>query len=111
MADVIGNGEERIQQLEQQLEMEKQKYRIISGMVKCGLWEYTVSTGILVQCRLGEGMGEKDRLRIQNFRESLLNAGLVYEEDLPVFDLNARCHADQFIGPRQDRFNDPAAIG
>ena len=86
MADVIGNGEERVKQLEQQLEMEKQKYRIISGMVKCGLWEYTVSTGILVQCRLGEGMGEKDRLRIQNFRESLLSAGLIYEEDLPVFD-------------------------
>ncbi|MBO4280778.1 MAG: GGDEF domain-containing protein, partial [Lachnospiraceae bacterium] len=93
MADVIGNGEERIQQLEQQLEMEKQKYRIISGMVKCGLWEYTVSTGVLVQCRLGEGMGEKDRLLIRNFRESLLSAGLVYEADLPVFD--ALCNSLQ----------------
>ena len=31
MANVIGNGEERIQELEQQLEMEKQKYRIIKG--------------------------------------------------------------------------------
>lgn len=80
------NGEKRIQQLEQQLEIERQKYRIISGMVKCGLWEYTVSTGILVQCRLGEGMGEKDRLRIANFRESMLNAGLIYADDLPVFE-------------------------
>lgn len=82
----MANGEERIQQLEQELEIEKQKYRIISGMVKCGLWEYTVSTGILVQCRLGEGMGEKDRLRITNFREMMLTSGLVYQEDMPAFD-------------------------
>lgn len=80
------NGEERIQELEQQLEIEKQKYRIISGMVKCGLWEYTVSTGILVQCRLGEGMGEKDRLRIPHFRESMLSAGLIVPEDMGVFE-------------------------
>lgn len=86
MADTNANGAERIQQLEQELEIEKQKYRIISGMVKCGLWEYTVSTGILVQCRLGDGMGEKDRLRIPNFRESMLNSGLIVEADLPVFD-------------------------
>ena len=38
MANVIGNGEERIQELEQQLEMEKQKYRIcvISVGAYCG---------------------------------------------------------------------------
>lgn len=84
------NDEKRIRELQEELEIERQKYRIISGMVTCGLWEYTVSTGILVQCRLGEGMGEKDRLRIPNFRTNMLTSGLIYEEDIPVFETLCR---------------------
>ena len=90
MANTNQNGEQRIQELQQELELDRQKYRIISGMVTCGLWEYTVSTGILVQSRLGEGMGEKDRLRIPNFRNNMLASGLIYEEDIAIFETLCR---------------------
>ena len=76
---------ERIRELEQELERERAKYRIIVGMVRCGLWEYTIATGELVQSRRMEGVAPNDMLRIPHFRETMSKSGLIAREDAGVF--------------------------
>ncbi|MBR7021648.1 MAG: diguanylate cyclase [Lachnospiraceae bacterium] len=76
---------ERIRELEQELEHQKAKYRIISGMVQCGLWEYGIATGELVQSRRVEGMAPGDRLRIPDFRRTMSESGLIAKEDAEIF--------------------------
>ena len=76
---------ERIRELEEELERQKTKYRIIAGMVRCGLWEYTVATDELVQSKRVEGIAPNDMLRIKGFRETMLASGLIAKEDEEVF--------------------------
>ena len=87
---------ERIRELEQELEQQKAKYRIISGMVQCGLWEYGIATGELVQSRRVEGMAPGDRLRIPDFRRTMSESGLIAKEDAEIF--SALCDSAQAIG-------------
>ena len=54
-------------------------------MVQCGLWEYVIATGELVQSRRVEGMSPDDRLRIPNFRQTMGESGLIVKEDADVF--------------------------
>ena len=72
--------------LEEELERQKTKYRIIAGMVRCGLWEYNIAADELVQSKRVEGIAPNDMLRIKGFRETMLNSGLIAPEDREVFD-------------------------
>ena len=76
----------RIKELEEELERQKTKYRIIAGMVRCGLWEYNIAEDELVQSKRVEGIAPNDMLRIKGFRETMLASGLIAKEDREVFD-------------------------
>ncbi len=86
MDETNRNGNQRIKELERLLMLERQKYRIISGMVKCGLWEYNVATGELCQSRRADGAKTAEGLRIPHFRKTMRECGLIVPADLPVFD-------------------------
>ncbi len=82
----IEEEKQRIRELEQELEQQRAKYRIISGMVHCGLWEYNIASGELEQSRSVEGMASRDVLRIPSFRTTMEQSGLVAEEDRDIFE-------------------------
>ncbi|MBQ6661773.1 MAG: diguanylate cyclase [Lachnospiraceae bacterium] len=79
------NDQERIRELELELERQKARYRIISGMVQCGLWEYVIATGELVQSKRVEGVAPGDALRIPKFRETMSASGLIADDDAAAF--------------------------
>ena len=64
---------------------EKERVRIASDTADIGLWEYGIKEGILYQVKKLGGIYEAELSPIRNFRETMLNWGSVYLEDIPEF--------------------------
>lgn len=74
----------RIEELEKQLEAEKERYNFVKDMLDCGLWEYEIKTGKLVQNKeMSQGRSSGT---IENYRQTIKNSGSIYPADVPVFD-------------------------
>ena len=69
-----------------ELEVEREKYRIISELTECAVWEYDIETKELSQSRKLNGRYSDSDLIIPNYRISVLDWGLVYPEDISVFN-------------------------
>lgn len=77
---------ETIDKTRQLLKDEIKKEFIIGELIDCGLWEYDIATQRVTQTRKFKGRYKQDNLIVENFRETFLNWGLVYSEDLPIFE-------------------------
>lgn len=75
----------RIGDLDFAVRAEKERVRIASDTADIGLWEYGIKEGILYQVKKLGGMYEADLSPVRNFRETMLNWGAVYLDDIPTF--------------------------
>lgn len=96
--DIIGS-EDRIKQLEQQLEEAQRKIRSLSVAVRAeelkvrisseysnfALWEYDIAEDICYQYKKLDGKYSDDLSPIIHFRESVLSWGLIYKDDIAQF--------------------------
>lgn len=73
----------RIEELEKQLMLEKEKYNFIKEMINCGLWEYDIKEKKIIQSKGLEGGGGGE---IPNYRETVKDNELVYSQDVEIFD-------------------------
>ena len=73
----------KIEELEKELESEKEKYNFIKDMVDCGLWEYNIKTKKLTQSK---GLNYGGHGEIPNYRETIKNSDVIYPDDVAVFD-------------------------
>ena len=64
---------------------EKERVKLASDTINIGLWEYDVNARILYQIKKLGGIYETDLDPIKDFRNTMLNWGSVYSEDIPVF--------------------------
>ena len=94
-----------LEELEQQLEEAKReinslkvavraeqlRVQIASEYTNFGLWEYDIADDISYQYKKLGGIYENDLAPIVHFRESIIGWGIVYADDLPVF--NRMCDA------------------
>lgn len=73
----------RIEELEKQLVIEKEKYNFIKELISCGLWEYDLNEKKLVQ---SQGLEGGNGGEIPNYRDTVKNGELVYSQDVEIFD-------------------------
>ena len=75
----------KMKNTEFQLEVEKEKYRLIAEITDCGLWEYDINSKVLVQTRKLNGRYTDTSIIIPDYRERMLKWGKVYPEDAGIF--------------------------
>ena len=73
-----------LKSVQQALEMEQERYRIVAGFSKDLLFEYDIATGSLFYFNSGAGMRRPQRY-FSSFRDTMLEKNAVFSEDLPVF--------------------------
>lgn len=73
-----------LKSVQQALEIEKERYRIVAGFSKDLLFEYDIATGSLCYFNSGAGMQRSERY-FPSFRDAMLEKNAVFSEDLPVF--------------------------
>ncbi len=73
-------------ELERMLKVEHEKYKIIADNTNIGLWEYDIKCKKLDQFKKLDGKWSDSNLIIENYRESIKSWGLIYPDDMPVFD-------------------------
>lgn len=78
--------QQRIRELEHELDISKIKYSILADCTNCGLWEYDIETKCLNQTKKLQGRWEPDNMVIPNYRETVLGWGLIHPEDIGVFE-------------------------
>ena len=74
-------------ELEQQLRIEREKYRIIADNTNCGLWEYDIEHKRLDQSKKLDGKWSDTNMIIENYRETVKSWGILHPEDVGVFDM------------------------
>lgn len=77
--------QQRIRELEHELDISKIKYSILADCTDCGLWEYDIETKCLNQTKKLHGRWEQHNMVIPNYRETVLGWGLIHPEDISVF--------------------------
>jgi diguanylate cyclase (GGDEF)-like protein len=73
----------RIAELENQLQVEREKYNFLKDMINCGLWEYDIKQKTLIE---GKGLDGGKEVSIPHYRETIKQSHYIYEQDLPIFD-------------------------
>lgn len=71
--------------MEQELELERVKYRIIADLTDCGIWDYDIKTHTLHQKKKLKGRYSEDNLIIPNYRNTVIEWGLIHPEDIEIF--------------------------
>lgn len=72
--------------IENMIEKEKEKYRLIAELMDSALWEYDIAEKSLKQYRKLKGKYQDELLTIKDFRNTALSSGWIYPEDFPVFE-------------------------
>lgn len=65
--------------------------RVASENINVALWEYDIADDVMYQTKKLGGIYESDLAPIKHFRQTMLDWGSVYSEDIPVF--NSLCDA------------------
>ena len=76
----------KIYELEISQRVEKTKCRIISDSLSCGIWEYDIASKTLQHDKKLDGRWSDENLSINNYRKTVRGWGLVYADDIPVFE-------------------------
>lgn len=78
---IMTENEERIRQLN----IDKAKIETIADEVDCAVWEYDIANKSLNHSRKMDGRYSKNNLIIDDFRNKVLEWGIVYHEDISKF--------------------------
>lgn len=81
--------EKLLQELRQknvELEIERERYRAIAELTDCAIWEYDIDTKTMSQLRKLAGRYAEKDLEILDYRNTVLKWGLVYPDDIPIFN-------------------------
>jgi diguanylate cyclase (GGDEF)-like protein len=70
----------------EELEIERERYRAIAELTDCAIWEYDIDTKKMSQLRKLEGRYADKNLEILDYRNTVLNWGLIYPDDIPIFN-------------------------
>ncbi len=89
----LEEAEKQIKSLKLAVRAENLKLRIASEYSNFGLWEYDIADDICYQYKKLDGIYETNLEPIVHFRETILGWGIVYSDDIPVF--NKMCDAMQ----------------
>ncbi len=73
-------------QLECQLKIELEKYRMIADNINCGLWEYDIASHALFQSKKLDGKWSQNNLVVEHYRDTMKGWGLIHPDDVGVFD-------------------------
>ena len=71
--------------MEQELELERVKYRIIADLTDCTIWDYDIKTQTFNQKRRLKGRTIEDNLSIPSYRKTILELGTVHPDDYEIF--------------------------
>ncbi len=73
-------------ELSLKLKAETEKYKIIANDSNAGLWEYDIATKTVYQDKKLNGKWSQNNLTVENFRETILGWGLIYPDDIGIFE-------------------------
>ena len=62
------------------------KLKIVGDSVNCGIWEYDIATRTLDQDKKLDGKWSEENLVIPEYRKTCRGWGLIYSDDIPVFE-------------------------
>lgn len=71
--------------VKKQLEIEKEKYKILAELTDCALWEYDPNTKVLKHTRKLRGKNSLSDLIIKDYRDSMIKNGWVHPDDIELF--------------------------
>lgn len=72
-------------QMETILELEKEKFRILTDTIDCALWEYDIATHTLLQTRKFRGRYSEDNLNIPDYYNKMMEWNLIHPDDVQIF--------------------------
>lgn len=72
--------------IENNLKLEKEKYRIFAELTECALWEYNIKTKEFKHFRKLKGRYANHNLTIPDFRNTMIQKGWLYPEDIQEFE-------------------------
>ena len=87
----LAEAEKQIKSLKLAVRAENLKVRIASEYTNFGLWEYDIADDISYQYKKLDGIYETNLDPIVHFRDTILGWGIIYSDDIPVF--NKMCDA------------------
>jgi diguanylate cyclase (GGDEF)-like protein len=73
-------------QMEKELELRREKYRILVELADCAIWEYNINTKSLKHSRKSNGKNTSIDMEIPDYRNYMINRNLIYHEDIDVFN-------------------------
>lgn len=98
----LAEAERQIKSLKLAVRAENLKVRIASEYTNFGLWEYDIADDISYQYKKLDGIYETNLDPIVHFRDTILGWGIIYSDDIPVF--NKMCDAMQ-RGDKEIRYD------
>ncbi len=77
---------EALNELERQLNFEKQRREIVTDYLGCAIWEYSIEKKCQYQYKKLDGKWSENKEPVYDYRNTMKAWGLIFPDDLPVFD-------------------------